>query len=321
MEASVIVPTHNRRGLLRQCLTALLSQTARAHEYEIIVVDDGSSDRTAELVGPLAQSSPNVESLRFEEHRGRVAACGAGLKAARGDIAVFVDDDILVARSFVTEHLRYHRENGDCRVAVVGSVSFPREVYTRSNVARYLNSRYVGHRRGVDYSDLPAKFFGGGNSSARRADLIAVGGWNPAFLHYGAADAEMGYRLQDAGVRLIYAESARALHYGDATLGSFKAKTQECAAHSRSVMLDKRPEHYEASPVRFLLPIDRRRDTLSRVLCKLLVRLLLNRAVIATLEKMAALTDPHSWLYLGPSYRALQAGWVLEVERSRQSCL
>jgi glycosyltransferase involved in cell wall biosynthesis len=84
---SVVIPTHNRRGLLARALDSVLSQTAKADE--ILVVDDGSSDGTERFV---AETYPRVRLLR-QENLGVSAARNAGIRAARGELIAFLDSD------------------------------------------------------------------------------------------------------------------------------------------------------------------------------------------------------------------------------------
>ena len=86
---SVIVPGYNAEKTVNDCLEALLHQTTPAEDYEIIFVDDGSTDRTTEIVGRYLA----VRLLRLPANRGAAAARNAGLQEARGDIILFTDAD------------------------------------------------------------------------------------------------------------------------------------------------------------------------------------------------------------------------------------
>lgn len=96
---SVILPTYNRAVALRRALDALLHQNAACRDYEVIVVDNNSSDGTAELLSAL--SDERVRSVR-EPRQGLSFARNAGLELARGDIVAFTDDDVEVAPDWVS---------------------------------------------------------------------------------------------------------------------------------------------------------------------------------------------------------------------------
>ncbi|MBU6429808.1 MAG: glycosyltransferase, partial [Cyanobacteria bacterium REEB65] len=96
---SVVVTTYNRADLLARCLAALLGQEG-APEYEVLVVDDGSTDATADLP---QLDHPRVRYLPVA-HGGRAKARNAGLAAAKGNVLVYVDSDVFVVPGFLAAH-------------------------------------------------------------------------------------------------------------------------------------------------------------------------------------------------------------------------
>src|SRR6266568_4700806 len=104
MRISVIVATYNRCKLLARTLPALLTQQFPEEEYEVIVVVDGSTDGTLEYLRGLG-SYRNLRVLE-QANRGQAAAINAGLSAARGEIVLFLDDDIECGPTLIAEHSR-----------------------------------------------------------------------------------------------------------------------------------------------------------------------------------------------------------------------
>jgi glycosyltransferase involved in cell wall biosynthesis len=99
---SVVIPTYNRSELLRHALLALLKQDASRSTFEIIVVDNNSSDGTRATVQTLvASSAVNLRYLR-EQRQGNAYARNSGIKSSRGLIIAFLDDDVLVPRDWVS---------------------------------------------------------------------------------------------------------------------------------------------------------------------------------------------------------------------------
>jgi glycosyltransferase involved in cell wall biosynthesis len=88
---SVVLPTHNRSGLLRRAIASLLAQTF--DDFEILVVDDASTDATPEVVAELAGADPRVRYLRLDPNVGVGAARNRGLELARGELVALQDDD------------------------------------------------------------------------------------------------------------------------------------------------------------------------------------------------------------------------------------
>jgi len=125
---SVIVPTYNRKAILEKCLRALLDQTFPADRYEIVVVDDGSTDGTRDMVehlirqwhgrAPAAGAIGEVHEAagtaacplvyRYRAHTSAAAARNEGIRAARGVLLIFLDSDIVTRANFVEAHVKAH---------------------------------------------------------------------------------------------------------------------------------------------------------------------------------------------------------------------
>ncbi len=108
-EVSVIIPTHNRRAMVREAIDSVLAQTAAS--FELIVVDDGSSDGTGEDLARLG--AERAESVRIEHtaNRGPAAARNRGVAIARAPLVAFLDSDDLWAPEKLGRHLELMREN------------------------------------------------------------------------------------------------------------------------------------------------------------------------------------------------------------------
>jgi glycosyltransferase involved in cell wall biosynthesis len=96
MKFAVVVPTFNRKAVLRQCIEALAKQDYP--DFEVIVVDDGSTDQTSEMI---VDEFPKVRFLT-QDHRGPAAARNRGVAGARGEIIAFTDDDCVAPRNWLT---------------------------------------------------------------------------------------------------------------------------------------------------------------------------------------------------------------------------
>src|SRR2546422_700224 len=134
LNLSVVVPTYNQADLLRESLRALVDQTLSEDPYEIVVVDDGSTDQTAAV---LQEFGPPVKVVRFPANRGRSAARNAGIREARAPLIVLVDRDILVRPDFLDRHLRAHRRDGAGILARGPVIDVPDVARARSAVFFY----------------------------------------------------------------------------------------------------------------------------------------------------------------------------------------
>jgi glycosyltransferase involved in cell wall biosynthesis len=219
LDISVVIPTYNRRETLVEVLPTLLASDLEPSRYELLVCDSNSTDGTAEYLAALRADYPAVRHLPGA-YGGRAAARNAGIAAARGEIVLFNDADILASPDLLSIHLGRHRERRG--IAVVGL-----EVQVK-DLAEYLVKRdrpqERGHLHPPSRKKLSWLYFLTGNASVARDDLVAVGGFDESFTGYGHEDLELGYRLQRAGIEICYEPRAVNYHCQDVGYENQKEK-------------------------------------------------------------------------------------------------
>src|SRR5689334_12557796 len=107
-ELSIIIATYNREQRLRVCLQSLARQTQPAADFEVLVVVDGSTDGTREMLARLR--TPYALRTLWQPNSGQCAAQNRGIAEAAGRYCLLMDDDIVASPALVAEHLRLHRE-------------------------------------------------------------------------------------------------------------------------------------------------------------------------------------------------------------------
>jgi glycosyltransferase involved in cell wall biosynthesis len=322
MYASVVIPTYNRRKTLARTLDGIISQTAANDTYEIIVVDDQSTDDTQTYMISMLEVVPNLVYLRHDKNQGRVVTRNDGIRAARGDIVIFLDDDNWPDSNFVEAHRGYHERSNERHLVVMGNAQYAPIAIQGSNFGKYLQSRYLGcrtpkERSRLDYTNLPPHCLGTLNCSVRRSDLLALGLLDTSFIYYGGEDGYLGYGLTRLGARITFGEEARTLHYDDVSIARYKLKLLETARFGLRTIMDKSPDYVEDTQVRFLLPIDWQKDSPIRIVVKASIWALLNPLTTFLFERWAVLTDRFSRIYFSPLYRLLLAAWILQGYRSK----
>jgi GT2 family glycosyltransferase len=219
LDISVVIPTYNRLDTLQHVIPTLLAQDIARDRYEILVCDSNSTDGTAEYLARVASEAGNVRHLP-DAYGGRAAARNAGVAAARGRIVLFNDADILAAPDLLSRHLRRHEERA--HIAVVGL-----EVQVK-NLDDYAYKRDRPEARGslhpATRKRLSWLYFLTGNASVEREDLLRVGSFDESFTGYGHEDLELGYRLGEAGVEIVYESEAVNYHCQDVSVGDQKEK-------------------------------------------------------------------------------------------------
>ena len=227
MDFSVIIPTFNRSDVLGLTLKALATQElpagpgASGTHYEVVVIDDGSTDSTRQLVEARAEAYPVPLKYLFQHNRKQGAARNLGVSQAGGKYLLFLGDDIVPGPVFLSEHRKSHAE-GDPMLAVIGYTSWP-EHFRRTPFLEYIGEQgwQFGFSLIEDPGDLPFNFFYTSNLSISRDLFLGSGGFDESFQEYGWEDMELGLRLKKKGMRLVYNARAVAYHHHRINLPSF----------------------------------------------------------------------------------------------------
>ncbi len=239
-EVSVVIPTHNRLEVLTEVLSALVRQEG-APPFEVVVVDDGSTDGTAEW---LRNRSFDLALRAFtQENRGPAAARNTGVAVAAGRLVAFLGDDTVPAVGWLAAHRAAHRRHGDDpRLAVIGYTGWHRRMRLTAFL-RYINEHGLqfGYALIRDPEDVPFNFFYTSNLSLPR-DLLLAEPFDLRFPYAAWEDIELAYRLKKTrGLHMIYEQSATVAHDHPTDLVRFAAR-QERAGYCAVVFYRLHPE-------------------------------------------------------------------------------
>ncbi len=203
IEVSVIIPTYNHASMLRACLASLCHQTQPPNDFEVIVVIDGSTDDTRQMLTNL--TTPFRLRTCWQDNSGQCAALNRGIDAAIGRYCVILDDDMIADPALIAAHLRVQREHNG--VIGLGQITCDLPGHA-DGFARYLAEWWRGHYSRLNSGQrLPSfKDCFSGNLSAPRAALRAIGGFAPDLTRN--FDIELGYRLVQFGLPAIYIRDA-----------------------------------------------------------------------------------------------------------------
>jgi glycosyltransferase involved in cell wall biosynthesis len=197
MKASAIVVTYNRGSVLTHCIEKLLAQSA--DHYEVILIDDGSTDSTGNLMKKIKDK--RFRYFRNKEKKGQPQARNKGIKHARGDIIIFVDSDVLVDKNFINDHINLHKKRE--KLIVQGMVRHIRKIEDYGKANWKID--------GLCLAGLITQ-----NVSVKKKHLIEAGGFDESFGNtMGYMDVEIGRRLKnDLSLKTIYAfRSCLAWHF------------------------------------------------------------------------------------------------------------
>ena len=230
MQFSVIIPTHNRAATLRRVLAAYEAQEPRELDFEVVVVDDGSTDGTAEL---LASWRPDRYRLRFavEPNRGPAAARNRALKLAAGALVLFTGDDVEPAPDLLHQHLAGHRERADPAAAILGLTRWGEGAETTATMrhvdgpgAQQFSYHYMADGSEYDFRHLYTS-----NVSLARSLLDREPSYfSTDFPAAAFEDAELGYRLSKHGLKIFYRAAAQAFHHHRYDAPGFFRRQRRC---------------------------------------------------------------------------------------------
>ena len=189
--------TYNRRALLGRVLDALFRQDLDPSDYEVVLVDDGSTDGSYETVISKLQPPCPLHVIR-QRNAGLSAGRNAGIARARGELILFMDDDVLATPGLLSAHVRFHRSHprSICRAGVINVDDFD-----SLPPARYSWRNYSG------------AYFWTTNVSLPLGLVREAGGFDERFREYGWEDLELGFRLRKMGVPSLLARDAIVYHY------------------------------------------------------------------------------------------------------------
>lgn len=203
---SVVIPTYNRKPILEKCLKALEHQVYDSSQiagYEVVVVDDGSTDNTLAWLRSSAQDYPHVK-LFEQNHMGPAAARNLGVEKAIGDTIIFIDSDLVVTDRFLQAHATAlqagKRSLGSDRLFTYGWV------INTANFDDPLSEPF----KVTDYSQA---YFATGNVAIARHWLDQAGLFDTRFQLYGWEDLELGVRLKQLDLKLIKCPEAVGYHW------------------------------------------------------------------------------------------------------------
>ena len=217
---SIIIPTFNRCQSLIKALNSTINQTIPAFNYEIIVIDDDSTDDTKSQISRLrqgfgGQAKPEIRYFKIE-HGGPAKARNKGIKESKGEIIFFTDDDCVVPPNWMETLLDGYKRYPNI-VGVGGWLIEPKETLRKSYLARYIH--YIHFC--IDYfpawtlfnceilSNDPERGLGNfagntANLSIKRDILEQMSGFREDYYWPGSEDSDLSFRILNAGLKLLY---------------------------------------------------------------------------------------------------------------------
>lgn len=186
IDITVGLCSRNRQATLHKVLLSLCDQTIGPKRFEVVLVDDGSEDSTAEMVREVRPHLPYPLTYLWQPHSALAAARNTGIRAARGRVMLYIDDDVLADPRLLEEHLVIHNQFDRCVCnGWVNHISEP---------VRPVAPKFTA-------ADISTSFFWTSNVSVKLQHLKEAGLFDEDFKEYGWEDQELGLRLMAIGLK------------------------------------------------------------------------------------------------------------------------
>jgi glycosyltransferase involved in cell wall biosynthesis len=198
VRATIQLCTYNRAALLERVLDACFEQTIPPSSYEVVLVNDGSTDETAQTIERVRARSTCELVVVEQPNSGLAKGRNAGIARARGERIIFIDDDVLVLPNFVEEHLRSHASHLQ---AIVRGGAIDVESFDDLPPPIWSIKDYSGN------------YFWTTNVSLPLETIRSIGGFNETFSEYGWEDIDVGLRLRERGVKAVFNPRALVYHF------------------------------------------------------------------------------------------------------------
>ncbi|MCL5960302.1 MAG: sugar transferase, partial [Chloroflexi bacterium] len=247
---SIIVPVRNGADCLSECLTALLAQTIPSASYEVIVVDDGSTDGTLEM----AASFP--VQVVSQAHQGPAAARNRGAALAKGKILLFTDADCQPEPNWLATMVSPLASDGV--VGAKGRYSTKQKALVPRLVQAEYEAKYkrMGKAKYVDFIDTYSAAY-------RKSVFLDNGAFDTNFPSASVEDQEFSFRLAERGYKMVFVPNATVVHRHNAHLGDYLRrkygigywKAYLHGLHPNKVLVDSHTPPSEKLQVALILPL------------------------------------------------------------------
>lgn len=328
MLASVVICTSDRADALRGTLDALAQQDVPASDFEVLVVDDGSTDATAAVLESVSVPF-TLRTYRLPGNRGTSVARNVGLRNATGRFLIMLSDDVVVPANFIRAHVATVEANPNAWV--VGGC---RQLASLTDTAfgRYLDQLERGFERGRLGLPIGEGLFEmtvptARNLSLRRADLDLTGLFDERFRR-ACDDEDLGRRARASGIRFIYNAAIESVHNDQSADLKGYCLFQERGARDVVWLAEKYPGVDDRSPIVRQNGYLARRDGASLTVRKLAKQALATPPSLRVIETAVAVGERRgardAWLFRGYRlliglhiFRGFRAGLRDAAERAR----
>ena len=224
---SIIIPAYNSEETVGKTIESLLKQNYPKKNYEIIIVDDGSTDRTIDIV----KKFKNVRLIK-QKHKGPAAARNLGVKHAKGDIVLFTDADCVPSKNWIKNMIKPFKNK-----KIVGVSGSYKTLNKDKLIARFAGYEIADRHESMK-KEKNIDFIGTFSAGYRKNIFLKFCGFDESFPIASGEDPELSFKISKAGLRMVFQPEAFVHHRHPETLQKF-LKQKFWRAYWRLVLYKK----------------------------------------------------------------------------------
>lgn len=236
MDISVVIGSYNQCDRLKRVIEGYSNQVHNL-TFEVIVVDSFSTDGTAQMIDELKSCPFELNFIQRQNPSGKAEARNVGVAAAKSDLIIISDADMIPGPEFVQAHYNAHRSSKD--VSCFEGLAYNLESYDWPPSVNQNNTQVPTKYK--DGASLDWFYFLTGNISFPKSIFVVEDGFSLDFKNYGWEDLELGYRFKKRGIPLRYITSAVNYHY-HVISDKEKAERKYNMGQSAQIFINKHPE-------------------------------------------------------------------------------
>ena len=309
IKISVIIPTWKRAYELNEVCKGLCLQTFKTSEFEVIICDSNSNDGTKKIVESYKQkiniilihSKVNAQSIKRND----------GAKLAKGEILIFLDDDVIPSTSLLETYFKIHQSSKN--KVLLGLSLFSKKKEKQSNFIKYRNYR---SKRVLSLSEnVPSNNFVSMNFSIKKSDFFKIGLFDEEFINYGGEDHDFPCRMEKLDFKSIMIPKAKSEHIEPNPILINRMKKIYISARYGFVPLkNKFPDFFKNRTLGILELFENDKKTSIK---KFFISLVLSQVLIKRLIAFLHWSDNKNYLYISIFYRLVFAAAYYEGVKDR----
>lgn len=312
---SVTIATYKRHEFLKLMLNSLANQSLEKSQYEILICDSHSGWETDNAVTEISEEHPELNIRHIHTANILAAKRNLGIREAKHEIVIFLDDDCLMEKDFLEKHKKhFDADNKKCeeKLIICGEVRFPKEWASHSNYYRFRDEEgfYFDEtpNLNLDYRTIIVM-----NMSFMKDVFIQnIHNVNENFVGYGMEDQELGWRLEKAGFKIIGSDARVYHHEMSKNIEGYGKKIFHTARDGAATLLKECPDAFKNIKVLKIIDPDFPHESkFHSCLYKFIRYVIFNKLFFSIFLKWVNLTDRISFLYSKKAYRYILANYYI----------